>query len=248
MSLAAMFTMTFLHSKTTASFPDARSKICWLAPASKSMMKEKSGRLCTLESGKARRTILGKPVGKGRPGWHIECSAMSTHYLGNTLDFHGGGSDLIFPHHENEIAQSEGCTGCHFVDYWLHNGFITINSEKMSKSLNNFFLVKDVLEKYSGDALRYFLLSTHYRSPLDFSDDRLEEAEKNMEKLKDVIARVKELSSAEGSAVTEATKVLVDASDHAMAVFHEAMDDDFNTGLATGAMFRDIQSDQCILQ
>ena len=177
------------------------------------------------------------PWGKGRPGWHIECSAMSTHYLGNTLDFHGGGSDLIFPHHENEIAQSEGCTGCHFVDYWLHNGFITINSEKMSKSLNNFFLVKDVLEKYSGDALRYFLLSTHYRSPLDFSDDRLEEAEKNMEKLKDVIARVKELSSAEGSAVTEASKALVDASDHAMAVFHEAMDDDFNTGLATGAMF-----------
>ena len=177
------------------------------------------------------------PWGKGRPGWHIECSAMSTHYLGNTLDFHGGGSDLIFPHHENEIAQSEGCTGCHFVDYWLHNGFITINSEKMSKSLNNFFLVKDVLEKYSGDALRYFLLSTHYRSPLDFSDDRLEEAEKNMEKLKDVIARVKELSSAEGSTVTEASKVLADASDHAMAVFHEAMDDDFNTGLATGAMF-----------
>ena len=177
------------------------------------------------------------PWGKGRPGWHIECSAMVHRFLGNTIDIHCGGQDLIFPHHENEIAQSEGCTGCHFVDYWLHNGFITINSEKMSKSLNNFFLVKDVLEKYSGDALRYFLLSTHYRSPLDFSDDRLEEAEKNMEKLKDVIARVKELSSAEGSAVTEASKALVDASDHAMAVFHEAMDDDFNTGLATGAMF-----------
>lgn len=178
------------------------------------------------------------PWGKGRPGWHIECSAMSNKYLGDTFDFHGGGSDLIFPHHENEIAQSEAFTGKKpMVKYWLHNGFITINSEKMSKSLNNFFLVKDVLEKYSGDALRYFLLSTHYRSPLDFSDDRLEEAEKNMEKLKDVIARVKELSSAEGSAVTEASKALVDASDHAMAVFHEAMDDDFNTGLATGAMF-----------
>ena len=177
------------------------------------------------------------PWSEGRPGWHIECSEMSKKYLGEQIDIHAGGEDLVFPHHENEIAQSEGCTGCHFVDYWLHNGFITINSEKMSKSLNNFFLVKDVLEKYSGDALRYFLLSTHYRSPLDFSDDRLEEAEKNMEKLKDVIARVKELSSAEGSAVTEASKVLVDASDHAMAVFHEAMDDDFNTGLATGAMF-----------
>ena len=162
---------------------------------------------------------------------------MSIHYLGKTFDFHGGGSDLIFPHHENEIAQSEGCTGCHFVDYWLHNGFITINSEKMSKSLNNFFLVKDVLEKYSGDALRYFLLSTHYRSPLDFSDDRLEEAEKNMDKLKDVIGRVKELSAREGSEVTEASKALEKAAEDDMKVFHEAMDDDFNTGLATGAMF-----------
>lgn len=177
------------------------------------------------------------PWGKGRPGWHIECSAMSTHYLGDTLDFHGGGSDLIFPHHENEIAQSEGCTGHHFVNYWLHNGFITINSEKMSKSLNNFFLVKDVLEKYSGDALRYFLLSTHYRSPLDFSDDRLEEAEKNMEKLKDVIARVKELSGRDEAAETEESKALTEAADKAERIFREAMDDDFNTGLATGAMF-----------
>lgn len=199
--------------------------------------KRNPGDFALWKAAKPGEPFWESPWGKGRPGWHIECSAMSTHYLGNTLDFHGGGSDLIFPHHENEIAQSEGCTGCHFVDYWLHNGFITINSEKMSKSLNNFFLVKDVLEKYSGDALRYFLLSTHYRSPLDFSDDRLEEAEKNMEKLKDVIARVKELSAAEGSAVTEASKALVDASEHAMTVFHEAMDDDFNTGLATGAMF-----------
>ena len=175
--------------------------------------------------------------GKGRPGWHIECSAMSCDLLGETFDIHGGGPDLMFPHHENEIAQSEGCTGCHFVNYWLHNGFITINSEKMSKSLNNFFLVKDVLEKYSGDALRFFLLSTHYRSPLDFSDDRLEEAEKNMDKLKDVIARIKEMSSMEGSEETEASRKLAEAADHAMKVFHEAMDDDFNTGLTTGAMF-----------
>ena len=175
--------------------------------------------------------------GEGRPGWHIECTAMIHKHLGQTIDIHCGGQDLIFPHHENEIAQSEGCTGCHFVDYWLHNGFITINSEKMSKSLNNFFLVKDVLEKYSGDALRYFLLSTHYRSPLDFSDDRLEEAEKNMDKLKDVIARVKELSGMEGNEETEASKALEQAAEADMKVFHEAMDDDFNTGLATGAMF-----------
>ena len=189
------------------------------------------------KSAKPGEPAWESPWGPGRPGWHIECSAMSIHYLGKTFDFHGGGSDLIFPHHENEIAQSEGCTGCHFVDYWLHNGFITINSEKMSKSLNNFFLVKDVLEKYSGDALRYFLLSTHYRSPLDFSDDRLEEAEKNMDKLKDVIARVKELSGMEGNEETEASKALEQAAEADMKVFHEAMDDDFNTGLATGAMF-----------
>ena len=199
--------------------------------------KKNPGDFALWKAAKPGEPSWDSPWGKGRPGWHIECSAMSIHYLGKTLDFHGGGSDLIFPHHENEIAQSEGCTGCHFVDYWLHNGFITINSEKMSKSLNNFFLVKDVLEKYSGDALRYFLLSTHYRIPLDFSDDRLEEAEKNMEKLKDVIGRVKELSGNEGNDVTDASKALEAASDDAMKVFHEAMDDDFNTGLATGAMF-----------
>ena len=123
------------------------------------------------------------PWGKGRPGWHIECSAMSHKYLGDTFDFHGGGSDLIFPHHENEIAQSEAYTGKKpMVKYWLHNGFITINSEKMSKSLNNFFLVKDVLAHYSPDALRFFLISNHYRSPLDFSDERLDEMTRSLER------------------------------------------------------------------
>ena len=134
------------------------------------------------------------PWGKGRPGWHIECSAMSNKYLGDTFDFHGGGSDLIFPHHENEIAQSEAFTGKKpMVKYWLHNGFITINSEKMSKSLNNFFLVKDVLEHYSPDALRFFLISNHYRSPLDFSDERLEEMTRSLERLGTAIDNVLEL-------------------------------------------------------
>ena len=177
------------------------------------------------------------PWGKGRPGWHIECSAMSHKYLGDTFDFHGGGSDLIFPHHENEIAQSEGCTGCKFVNYWLHNGFITINSEKMSKSLNNFFLAKDVLEEYSGDALRYFLLSVQYRNPLDYSRDRLDEAEKNMERLSGVIGRLKELAAKEGAEKTDASRSLEKAAEESLKAFHEAMDDDFNTGLATGAMF-----------
>lgn len=177
------------------------------------------------------------PWGPGRPGWHIECSAMSIHYLGNNFDFHGGGSDLIFPHHENEIAQTEGTTGTKFVNYWLHNGFITINSEKMSKSLNNFFLVKDALESYSGDALRYFLLSVHYRNPLDYFTERLDEAEKNMERLKEVIHRIRELAILSGNMETEESRALAKASDEALKGFHEAMNDDFNTGLATGALF-----------
>lgn len=177
------------------------------------------------------------PWGPGRPGWHIECSAMSIYYLGNNFDFHGGGSDLIFPHHENEIAQTEGTTGTKFVNYWLHNGFITINSEKMSKSLNNFFLVKDALESYSGDALRYFLLSVHYRNPLDYSTERLDEAEKNMERLKEVIHRIRELAVLSGNMETEESRALAKASDEALKGFHEAMNDDFNTGLATGALF-----------
>ena len=177
------------------------------------------------------------PWGVGRPGWHIECSAMSRKYLGKTIDIHAGGADLIFPHHENEIAQSECANGCKFVNYWLHNGFITINSEKMSKSLNNFFLAKDVLEEYSGDALRYFLLSVQYRNPLDYSRDRLDEAEKNMERLSGVIGRLKELAAKEGAEKTDASRSLEKAAEESLKAFHEAMDDDFNTGLATGAMF-----------
>lgn len=199
--------------------------------------KKNPGDFALWKGAKPGEPSWDSPWGKGRPGWHIECSAMSTHFLGDIFDFHGGGSDLIFPHHENEIAQTEGCTGHRYVNYWLHNGFITINSEKMSKSLNNFFLAKDLLEKYSGDALRYFLVSTHYRSPLDFSDERLKEAEKNMERLADVIQRVKELARGEGDTKTEESRTLQAAADKALKTFHEAMDDDFNTGLATGAMF-----------
>jgi cysteinyl-tRNA synthetase len=199
--------------------------------------KRNPGDFALWKAAKPGEPFWESPWGKGRPGWHIECSAMSIHYLGDTFDFHGGGSDLIFPHHENEIAQSEGCTHHHFVNYWLHNGFITINQEKMSKSLNNFFLVKDVLEKYSGDALRFFLLSTNYRTPLDFSDDRLKEAETNMARLSDVIDRIKELADAKDTVETKESKELAAAADKALADFHAAMDDDFNTGLASGAMF-----------
>lgn len=177
------------------------------------------------------------PWGNGRPGWHIECSAMSQKYLGTEFDFHGGGSDLIFPHHENEIAQSEGCSGQHpAVRYWLHNGFITINSEKMSKSLNNFFLVKDILEQYSPDALRYFLLSTHYRSPLDFSDERLEEANKSLERLSTAIENLLYIEKCEPGSCDEAQRLLEKAKAYEEE-FEDAMSDDFNTALATSSMF-----------
>ena len=136
------------------------------------------------------------PWGKGRPGWHIECSTMSLKYLGKTFDFHGGGSDLIFPHHENEIAQSQAYCGDEnsFARYWLHNGFITINQEKMSKSLGNFFTVKEILDKYPAEVLRFFIVSTHYRSPLDFSDARLDEAASSLARLKNALDNLKELA------------------------------------------------------
>ena len=177
------------------------------------------------------------PWGKGRPGWHIECSAMSLKYLGEKFDFHGGGSDLIFPHHENEIAQSQACIGdAHaFARYWLHNGFITIKSEKMSKSRNNFFTVKDILQEFPGEVIRFFILQTHYRSPLDFSDGRLREAQTSLARLQNTKACLEELSAKEGTAETAAE--LCGKAETLLAEFYEAMEDDFNTALAISQMF-----------
>ncbi|BBB91329.1 MAG TPA: cysteine--tRNA ligase [Methylomusa anaerophila] len=179
------------------------------------------------------------PWGAGRPGWHIECSVMSYKYLGSSFDFHGGGSDLIFPHHENEIAQSEAFTGEEpFVRYWLHNGFITVNEEKMSKSLGNFFLVKDILEHFRPEILRFFILSTHYRSPLDFSDERLQEAGRSLERLKTAQENLKHLiGMGEGQGEGQDATILSDAATGALKDFTEAMDDDFNTALAISAQF-----------
>ncbi len=178
------------------------------------------------------------PWGKGRPGWHIECSTMSMKYLGETFDFHGGGSDLIFPHHENEIAQAQACTGddSSFARYWLHNGFITIHDEKMSKSKNNFFTVKDILEKYAGEVVRFFIVQTHYRSPLDFTDERLAEAKTSLARLKNSWDNAAELLGRkdEGS---DSAKALLVAALEAKAAFDEAMDDDFNTALAVSHLF-----------
>ena len=178
------------------------------------------------------------PWGEGRPGWHIECSVMSMKYLGESFDFHGGGSDLIFPHHENEIAQSEGCTGKHpFVKYWLHNGFITVNEEKMSKSLGNFFLVVDILEHFEPETLRFFILSTHYRSPLDFSDERLKEAERSLTRLATAQENLRTLEQIPGVGPTEESLALQNKIAGLRIEFLEAMRDDFNTALAISHMF-----------
>lgn len=178
------------------------------------------------------------PWGRGRPGWHIECSAMSNKYLGHGFDFHGGGSDLVFPHHENEIAQSEAYAGCApFVHYWLHNGFITVNEEKMSKSLGNFFLVKDILAHYPPEVLRFFILSTHYRSPLNFSDEQLAEAGRSLDRLRTAVENIKYLASttvARGE--SDASQALLAAAAQARTDFDAAMDDDFNTALAISVL------------
>ena len=185
------------------------------------------------------------PWGNGRPGWHIECSAMSMEFLGKTFDIHGGGKDLVFPHHENEIAQSEGANGCQFVRYWLHNGFVNINSEKMSKSLGNFFTIREVLKKYDPETLRFFILSAHYRSPIDFSDQNLDEAQSGLERIYSCLAALDEAlnrkpHSAEIAVVESMSQVgleLQERVEQFMARFTEAMDDDFNSAQALGVLF-----------
>ncbi len=174
------------------------------------------------------------PWGKGRPGWHIECSAMSNKYLGKTFDIHGGGADLVFPHHENEIAQSKAATGGDFARYWLHNGFITVNQEKMSKSLGNFFLLRDILEKFPGDVVRYYLLATHYRSPIDFDDEKLAVAQKSLERIHNSWQLYKE---AQKRGIPGEDAEFSELISQARAEFISAMDDDFNTALAFGVIF-----------
>ncbi len=172
------------------------------------------------------------PWGHGRPGWHIECSAMSCKYLGADFDIHGGGADLIFPHHENEIAQSKAAGG-NFAKYWLHNGFITVNEEKMSKSLGNFFLLRDILAKFPGDVVRYYLLATHYRSPIDFADDKLASAAKSLERIRNSYYLLQEGAKQAQAGEAKLTQTI----ETARAAFVEAMDDDFNTALAFSAIF-----------
>jgi len=170
------------------------------------------------------------PWVKGRPGWHIECSAMSCKHLGNTFDIHGGGMDLKFPHHENEIAQARAANDGQFAKYWLHNGFVNINEEKMSKSLGNFFTICEVLHKYPPEVLRMFILSTHYRSPLDFSDAALDVAKVSLDRLYETKRRMDVMGD-------KAVESLVDVSANLPANFKAAMDDDFNTAEAVAILF-----------
>ncbi|MFU8789958.1 MAG: cysteine--tRNA ligase [Methylobacter sp.] len=173
---------------------------------------------------KANEPCWESPWGNGRPGWHIECSAMSTCCLGNHFDIHGGGMDLQFPHHENEIAQSEGATGEKFVNVWMHNGFVRVDDEKMSKSLGNFFTVREVLKKYRPEIIRFFILSSHYRSPLNYSDESLNDAKAALTRLYTALRGV---DSVAGAVIEGAYKTR----------FEQAMDDDFNTPVALSVLF-----------
>ncbi len=182
------------------------------------------------------------PWGAGRPGWHIECSAMSSTLLGTTFDIHGGGRDLIFPHHENEIAQSEGASGKLFVKYWLHNGFVNVNQEKMSKSLGNFFTIRDILKSYDPEIVRFFILTAHYRSPIDFSDQNLEESRIGLSRFYEALAQLDKVlakadTNAEQGGLSDALAEPIERLVQLEERFRSAMDDDFNTALAIGHMF-----------
>jgi len=174
------------------------------------------------------------PWSKGRPGWHIECSVMSMYYLGETIDIHGGGEDLIFPHHENEIAQSEALSGKQFVRYWIHNGFIKINNEKMSKSLGNFFTIRDVLKKFNGETLRYYMLLTHYRNPIEFSYDGLLAAKEALNRYYTFLMRL-------DNTQFQNRNDTLDSLDALISNFEKDMDNDFNTPQAIAEVFNCIK-------
>lgn len=178
------------------------------------------------------------PWGKGRPGWHIECSAMANKYLGETIDIHSGGQDLIFPHHENEIAQSEAANGKPFARYWLHNGFINVNGEKMAKSRGNFFTVRDIAKEFDYEVIRFFMLSAHYRSPINFSDELLEQAKNGLERIYNCLENLEYLKeNAASSEMTDDERKLRDNFAGLKEKFIEAMDDDLNTADALAAIF-----------
>jgi cysteinyl-tRNA synthetase len=197
------------------------------------------------KAGKEGEPFWDAPWGKGRPGWHIECSAMSRCYLGETFDIHGGGEDLIFPHHENEIAQSQAATGKPLANYWMHNGFVKVNSEKMSKSLGNIFPIREILKNYHPEVLRLFMLQSHYRSPVDYSESSLNEARSGLIRCYTTLQQLKDIpgTSADSAAVPVNDKSLAKQKDYIKRLdeliekFDAALDDDFNTAQGLGYVF-----------
>lgn len=195
------------------------------------------------KSAKPGEPAWDSPWGPGRPGWHIECSAMSNRYLGKTIDIHCGGEDLQFPHHENEIAQSEAANDCEFVHYWMHNGFLNIDNRKMSKSLGNFFTVREAAEAYGYETIRLFMLSAHYRSPLNYSAEILHQAQNSLERLYSAADHLKYLSeNGVENGPNEAEKEVVASFDGYRERFEAAMDDDFNTANAVSVLFELVRS------
>ena len=190
---------------------------------------------------KARKTddeiAWESPWGMGRPGWHIECSTMAKKYLGETIDIHAGGADLQFPHHENEIAQSEAHNGCVFANYWMHNGYINIDGEKMSKSLGNFRTVRDLLKVYDGEVLRFLILSGHYRGPIDFGEEILTQSKNGLTRMRNAKSNLKHLIAAGSGTMTEAEAAVLKNLGQYREKFMEAMDDDLNTADAISAVF-----------
>ena len=189
------------------------------------------------KSAKEGEPFWNSPWGKGRPGWHIECSAMSKKYLGDSFDIHGGGQDLIFPHHENEIAQSKCSHGGEYGRYWMHNGYLNIRGEKMSKSSGNFFTLRDILKDYDGNMIRFFMLSSHYRKPIDFSDEELEMAKTAIERIENTILRAEEVLKETPTDVTENLQEISEFLETSKKKFEDGMDDDFNTAIAIGTVF-----------
>jgi len=193
------------------------------------------------------------PWGKGRPGWHIECSAMAMNLLGESIDIHGGGEDLIFPHHENEIAQSEGAMGRRFAKYWIHNGLVKMKDQKMAKSTRNVFTLSHALQDYDGEAIRFFLLSAHYRSPLDYHENSLKEAKSSLERVYNILKRIKEIKGEQSQRTTDPNlrSLAEDLSSHLKKMqtrFIQAMDDDFNTPAALSFIFEAVKKVNLLLR
>lgn len=219
----------------------SRQNIEELESGARVMVEEKKADPLDFALWKARKEeseiAWESPWGMGRPGWHIECSTMSRKYLGDTIDIHAGGQDLTFPHHENEIAQSEAHNGKPFANYWMHNGYITINNEKMSKSKGNFFTVRDILKSYSGEVIRFFLLSGHYRSPINFSDELMEQAKNGLARMQNAKDTLEHLIRSQTGPATGSELEIIGSLSRYKDAFINAMDDDLNTADGLAAIF-----------